>query len=317
MSVFKPFTTEDVIVSPFEVNKTFTFSGDTELTSNQIDRYIGKNITQSFWVSGEYPTGYVTTQDQILVYHSIKELYYSNYLLDENGSPVATASFNLDGTVTGESYTPNYDNYLSTTLPPSRYFPTGSNEAIGVISIPSNLFGEYIKPTTLTLQQGDVILQDDGNGNVLYDDLKVGDVIYEHGIVILTNKGTEGQTGYGFVTYGNTTYGATDYNFITEFITGSNITCSFESTLTLYETQYKCTIRQNEFNFSQNPTLISGSTNSGQMVDFVTGSYFSPYVTTVGLYNNAKELIAIGKLAQPLPISTVTDTHILVNMDMY
>jgi len=283
MSVFKPFTTEDVIVSPFEVNKPFTFSGDTELTSNQIDRYIGKNITQSFWVSGEYPTGYVTTQDQILVYHSIKELYYSNYILDENGSPVATASFNLDGTITGEAYTPNYDNYLSTTLPPSRYFPTGSNEAIGVISIPSNLFGEYI----------------------------------EHGMVILTNKGTEGQTGYGFVTYGNTTYGAIDYNFITEFVTDPNITCSFESTLTLYETQYKCTIRQNEFNFSQNPTLISGSTNSGQMVDFVTGSYFSPYVTTVGLYNNSKELIAIGKLAQPLPISTVTDTHILINLDMY
>jgi hypothetical protein len=136
-------------------------------------------------------------------------------------------------------------------------------------------------------------------------------------MVILTNKGTEGQTGYGFVTYGNTTYGATDYNFITEFITGPNITCSFESTLTLYETQYKCTIRQNEFTFSQNPSLISGSTNSGQMVDFVTGSYFSPYVTTVGLYNNAKELIAIGKLAQPVPISTVTDTHILINLDMY
>jgi len=317
MSVFKPFTTEDVIVSPFEVNKPFTFSGDTELTSNQIDRYIGTNIIQSFWVSGEYPTGYVTTHDQILVYHSIKELYYSNYILDENGSPVATASFNLDGTVTGEAYTPNYDNYLSTTLPPSRYFPTGSNEAIGVISIPSNLFGEYIKPTTLTLQQGSVVLHDDGNGNVLYGGLKVGDVIYEHGMVILTNKGTEGQTGYGFVTYGNTTYGATDYNFITEFITGPNITCSFESTLTLYETQYKCTIRQNEFTFSQNPSLISGSTNSGQMVDFVTGSYFSPYVTTVGLYNNAKELIAIGKLAQPVPISTVTDTHILINLDMY
>ena len=48
MSVFKPFTTEDVIVSPFEVNKQFTFSGDTELASTQIDRYIGKNITQLY-----------------------------------------------------------------------------------------------------------------------------------------------------------------------------------------------------------------------------------------------------------------------------
>jgi hypothetical protein len=32
--------------------------------------------------------------------------------------------------------------------------------------------------------------------------------------------------------------------------------------------------------------LISGSSNSGKLYDFATGSYFSPYVTTVGLYDN-------------------------------
>ena len=32
-------------------------------------------------------------------------------------------------------------------------------------------------------------------------------------------------------------------------------------------------------------------------------------------YNN-KELIAVAKLAQPLPISQVTDTSILVNLDL-
>ena len=34
------------------------------------------------------------------------------------------------------------------------------------------------------------------------------------------------------------------------------------------------------------------------------------------MYNNAKQLIAVGKLAQPLPISQVTDTSILVNLDL-
>ena len=33
--------------------------------------------------------------------------------------------------------------------------------------------------------------------------------------------------------------------------------------------------------------------------DFVTGSYFTPFLTTVGLYNNAQELLAIGKLSTP------------------
>jgi hypothetical protein len=56
--------------------------------------------------------------------------------------------------------------------------------------------------------------------------------------------------------------------------------------------------------------------NSGIIYDFATGSYFSPYITTVGLYNNNYELIAVGKLAQPLPTSAVTDTTILINLEL-
>ena len=295
MSVFKPFLTSDVILSPFEVNKSFTFKGDSELTSSnvEIDRYIGQNITSSLWVSGSNPTGQINIQDKILVYNSIKELYYSNYLTDPSGSPAGTASFNVDGTITGPAYTPNYYNYLSTTLPSYRYIPTGSGDIIGVISIPSNLFGEYLKPSSFTLTSGSLSLTDDGLGNILSSSVNVGNIIYEHGIIILTQG-----------------------SFINNFITTPYLTCSFESTVTIYESQYKCTLRENEFNFSQNPTLVSGSTNSGIMYGFATGSYFTPYITTIGLYNNNYELIAIGKLAQPLPTSAVTDTTILVNLDL-
>lgn len=295
MSIFKPFITSDVIVSPFEVNKSFTFQGTSELTASNtgIDRYIGQNITSSFWVSGSNPTGQVYTQDKVLVYNSIKELYYSNYLTNPSGSLVGTASFNTDGTITGPAYTPNYYNYLSTTLSAYRYFPTGSGSIIGVISIPSNLFGEYLKPTSITLTSASITLQDDGLGNITSGSTNVGNVIYEHGVIILTSG-----------------------SFINNFITTPNLTCSFQSTVTIYESQYKCTIRQNEFNFSQNPTLVSGSSNSGIIYDYATGSYFDPYVTTIGLYNNSYELIAVAKLAQPLPLSSVTDTTILVNLDL-
>jgi hypothetical protein len=318
MSVFKPFITSDVVVSPFEVNKIFTFKGDSELTASnvEIDRYIGENITSSLWVSGSNPTGQINIQDKALVYRSIKELYYSNYLTSPSGSPAGTASFNPDGTITGPAYTPNYYNYLSTTLPTYRYIPTGSGDIIGVISIPSNLFGEYLKPTSVKLTLGSITLQDDGLGNMLYGSLKVGDVIYEHGLIILTSDGAPGQNGYGYIIYGLGTYGTPDVAFINSFITSSNLTCSFESTVTIYESQYKCTLRQNEFNFSQNPTLLSGSYNSGVLYSFATGSYFTPYVTTVGLYNNNYELIAVAKLSQPLPTSAVTDTTILVNLDL-
>ena len=84
--------------------------------------------------------------------------------------------------------------------------------------------------------------------------------------------------------------------------------------MTIYESQYKCTFSPNEFTYSQNPSIISGS--EGVLYDFATGSYFQPYVTTVGLYNNANQLVAVGKLSQPLPSSNVTDTTILVNLDL-
>ena len=105
------------------------------------------------------------------------------------------------------------------------------------------------------------------------------------------------------------------------------MTCSFSSSMTIYEAQYKCTIRESEFNATLNPSAqASGSLltinsssfsqrGDGTLANNVTGSYFSPYVTTVGLYDEAQNLLAIGKLAQPLPTSDTTDTTILVNID--
>ena len=99
--------------------------------------------------------------------------------------------------------------------------------------------------------------------------------------------------------------------------------------MTIYETQYRCTLRENEFNLSLNPSLISGSgfTNPlnttcsvdqrGITYDFVTGSCFTPYVTSVGLYNDRQELLAVAKLAQPLPTSRTTDMTIVINLDMF
>jgi hypothetical protein len=113
---------------------------------------------------------------------------------------------------------------------------------------------------------------------------------------------------------GSSLYGVSDITIINNFVTSSNVTCSFSSSLTIYETQYKCTARENEFNFTLNPTILTGSSND-TLYDFATGSYFQPYVTTIGLYDEAQNLLAVGKLSQPLPLSPTTDTTILVNID--
>jgi hypothetical protein len=295
MSIFKPFTTSDVVVSPFKVNKSFSFGGTATITGSGIDIFTGKNIEPTLWISGSNPTGYISTQDKYLVYRSVRELYYYNYISGSDGSPVTTASFNVDGTITTTTqYTPNAYNYLSNTLPANRYFPTGSNNEIAVIAIPSNLFGEYIKPGTFTLMYESGSLTDDGESNLISGSSKIGDIIYEHGMVIITKTPS----------------------IIQDISMSQNLSCEFESTVTIYEAQYKCTVRENEYNFSQNPTLISGSSNSGVIYNFATGSFFTPYATTIGLYDNNYNLLAVAKLAQPLPLSAVTDTSILVNLDL-
>jgi hypothetical protein len=316
MSAFKPFTTADVILSPFKVNKSFSFKGIAELTGSGIDIFEGENTLPLAFNIASDSTGYIAPQDKFLVYRSIRELYYYNYLENSDGSPINTASFNDDGTITGLPYTPNAYNYLPNTLLADRYFPTGSGNVIGVVSIPSNKYGENLKPGTVTLSNGTSSLSDDGEGNLITGSLKVGDIIYSHGMIILTNDGIPQQDGYGYITYGTGSYGTSDSTFIQSFINSTNISCSFDSTLTIYESQYKCTLRENEFNFSQNPTLISGSSNSGILYDFATGSYFTPYITSIGLYNNDKELLAIAKLSQPLRISDTTDTSIIINLDL-
>ena len=80
MSVYKSLTTSDVILTPFKVNKSFSFQGASEITASNvgIDRFEGANIP---YVSGSDTTGQITIQSQALIYNSIKQLYYTNYLV--------------------------------------------------------------------------------------------------------------------------------------------------------------------------------------------------------------------------------------------
>jgi hypothetical protein len=291
MGAFKSLTSQDIIISPLIVygdltnSETITFVKGINTTYNSID----DEANPSPWPSAS------------LIYASIKQLYYSNTLPPPTQPSII---INGQGDVVSGNQTSNvtsrYDNFLQSGLYPIRNFPTGANEIISVGIIPQSSFGDYIKPGSVVATN----VFDDGQGNLFDNNTEyIGNVIYTHGIIILTNQTT-----------------ATAFN--------GNETVNFRPTTVVYETQYKCTIRPDEFNYSLNPTLLSGSdyTNpinsnglpvnvSGDVVDFVTGSSFSPYITSVGLYNTNNELLAVGKLAQPLPTSRTVDMNIVINMD--
>jgi hypothetical protein len=91
-------------------------------------------------------------------------------------------------------------------------------------------------------------------------------------------------------------------------------TIKFKSEYIIYENEVRCKIGENDFNMSTNPTITTD--NSGSLRDFATSSFFAPYVTTVGLYNERNELLVVAKLAKPLPLSSTTDTTIVIKYDI-
>jgi len=49
---------------------------------------------------------------------------------------------------------------------------------------------------------------------------------------------------------------------------------------------------------------------------YVSNPYFNPYITTIGLYNKDKELVAVAKLANPLEKRDDVDMNVIVRFDM-
>jgi hypothetical protein len=68
-----------------------------------------------------------------------------------------------------------------------------------------------------------------------------------------------------------------------------------------------------EFNFSNNPTFVTGST--GQFVNSSFERDPKVYITTVGLYNDANELLAVAKTSKPIEKSFDKEIAIKVKLD--
>lgn len=96
----------------------------------------------------------------------------------------------------------------------------------------------------------------------------------------------------------------------------NNFSLQFKNEHIIWEKQIKCVVKESEYNLSYNPSLLQNPGNpSGSLVGFVTGSSFEPYATTIGLYNDNHELLAVAKFAQPIVISKNTDMTFIIRFD--
>ena len=86
----------------------------------------------------------------------------------------------------------------------------------------------------------------------------------------------------------------------------------FNNTTELNSTIYFCRANHNEFNYSSNPTYLSGSE-----IRIKNESTDDPvsYITTVGLYNDRRELLAVAKVSEPLKKTPDTEFTLRVRLD--
>jgi hypothetical protein len=305
--MFKRLDPRDINITPFKAHKEFTVT-NVDSGSGVYGFRIVSGSTHSFDTTRNKTEFESASFYEIPSWFLIRGLYYRD---TEN-------NFNNFGQNNGKQY---------------RFLQPSAS----VIAIPQKLYGERIKPKSITIDDdsGSSTLKivDDGNGNLYDNDFSasfskfatseftssadgtgsfVGNVFYEHGVMVFSNTGSK------YVDIG-TGLGSDGYSV------------RYKAQTTIKEYSYTCVVGENEFNATQNISAttdrsgsvnVSGShswrlfppgdaaTQSGSYKhyyqqastynNFVTHSEFRPYITKVGLYNDFNELIAIGQLARPV-----------------
>ena len=217
------------------------------------------------------------------------------------------------------------------------------SQSLYVFNIANAAVGEGVGPGSFSVRvSGSSPIVDDGYGRLYVNNTGsvVGNIFYKHGIAIVKNNISAPSQSV-----------STNGLKLSPFL---DVTVAFSSSFTITEHTIVCKLRPTEFNASLlNHTVgyykavtgsyVSGSetvtytnyiTNvsssatalSGQRItelfdvglqygsDSVSGS-LTPYVTTIGLYNKNYELLAIAKLANPVPRAKNVDQTFIVKFD--
>ena len=71
-------------------------------------------------------------------------------------------------------------------------------------------------------------------------------------------------------------------------------------------------VKNNDFNYTTNPSVIN---SNGEFYYNTLVNNPQTFITTIGLYNESNDLLAVAKLSMPLKVSQNTDTVILIKID--
>jgi hypothetical protein len=316
MSAYKKLNKQDAFITTYVAHKSWAITGSQfssyNITSNRNVVGVNQNSLQQLYyptkISGSVTSSAFDYYPQTTLYQSqSRELTTGAFLLsiprNLYGTAIKPESFKL--TLTQNAFQiflpvlPGYiaDGYLQT------FDSAGRRPPIDWEPIP--MFSNVI------LDDGEGQLYVSGSSPRNY----VGDIIYPHGMAIITDISVASFAASTLKHYSSTTY------------------LDFKSSQPIFTHNYHCKLRESEFNFTYNPSALSSSletvydnidevystgynVSTGELNNNITGSAFQPYITTVGLYNDANQLIAVGKVNRPVPKSANTEMTIIVKIDI-
>jgi hypothetical protein len=125
------------------------------------------------------------------------------------------------------------------------------------------------------------------------------------------NLGRAAASTTGSTTYYNNTAGSSSLRLAECIKTGAEFAA--RRTENVSTTHYFVRANNREFNFSNNPTFVTGSAG-----EFVQGMFEKDphvYVTSVGLYDDAHELLAVAKMSTPVEKTFDKEIAIKVKLD--
>jgi hypothetical protein len=330
---FKRFDAEDLVVSAEAITSPL-WTGEV-LTLNQ---FFTSSTQVQISSTGDYFIQVYQTQSSL----STSEVQFSIAYCDKLGS--GSNPYNA-GIVENTPSRTNYGQYRSLILgDEDSNFLFGEYEAdyFYALNIDRNRYKERLLPGTLNLKIGDLTLTDDSNmvNTVTYNDAgrvyqvisgslgtaysgtgyttssgSYGMFLPDIGVILLNGKALDQSNTEGVnlnTSRANTV--ANNYinpeRLLTKIVSGSSFRLNSEETISSQFVFVRA--RNGEFNYSVNPSNITGS---GDLRHTVMVNSPETYVTTVGLYNDNNDLLAVAKLSTPLKKNFTKEALIRIKLD--
>ena len=334
---FKRFDPEDFVVSSDSITSTLWSTGAPTLTE------FYTSSVQAAGSSGNY---------YLAVYQTASNLSTAAVQFDiAYADSVGSGSVLYNPIVPSNSYTKTiYGQYRSLILEDENanfIFGTGNNVLTGsnfwVLSIERANYKQSLFPGSLNLKLsgsgGTINLTDDSLDNPV--STFIGSTrVYQ---LISGSNGTAGSlanSGYvaGSGSYGlvfpdlgtillnpyaisqsirvapsrsNNSDGLNNTRLFNSIVLGDSFTLNSQETITSDYVFVRA--RNSEFNYSENPSFISGSTGEVIYSNFINSPQV--YVTTVGLYNDSNDLLAVAKMSRPLLKDFTKEALVRVKLD--